>query len=392
MNNINESNKRTTASKILIAFTTTIFLILLILLHILSFSVSNQLPKNSEYRRSINSNGISFVMYENFRDISKSDVISISSELLPQKLENIFNYSEIKPVLVNENFFDLNNIFVGGSKITKTMIENKTKAIVISQNLALKLTLSGQSIGKTIKIQNNDFTIVGIYKSSDDFLSKISSDMYDRVYLPYTSNDEYEDIPIDVFSTTANSNSEKTLILMGIKNNEGMGYFYEDNAAKSNVIKNMPMLLYSFIMLFIVVLILKFLYKFTKSTIIHFKEKNEETYLLSTIKINWKWCVSRTIGIFGGLLVSIVMVLHLPFKFIIFQKYIPNDNIFDIEFYKSVFINDMQRKNSYISAGNNFYCNLYDNAFIVSVFFAVVILILLLIVMYLKNLKPKNGY
>ena len=172
----------------------------------ISITVTDEIPLVIEYDRSRLSPGITFATYEKLTGNSYKEDLSVYAGLDPVTLDKI---GEVKPVLVNENYFKVYGVHVGGSGFTDQHIRNHTPAIVISDKVAMKLSLDSNVIGQQITLYDTVFTIVGIYKMPDGFLSEISSDIYDRVYIPYTCYDDYSDISIDSIAATKGTYSEK---------------------------------------------------------------------------------------------------------------------------------------------------------------------------------------
>ena len=210
-----------------------LFLLLTTLFFYISITVADELPSIMEYNRSRLSSGIPFTTYDKLTIKSYKEDMSAYAELNPEILDEI---GEVKPVLVNENYFKVYGIHVGGSSITEQHIQNRVPAIVISDKVAMKLSLDGNVIGQQITLYGKDFTIVGIYKKPDGFLREISSDIYDRVYIPYTCYDNYADISIDSLAATKGTYSEKALSLLGLTETDTNFYIENDLATKHDII------------------------------------------------------------------------------------------------------------------------------------------------------------
>ena len=113
------------AGVLLILFGTLFFMI--------SINTADELPRILEYKRSRLSDGVTFSVYEKLPNESFTEKLAIDTELDTQTVDAL---GEVKPVLVNEYFFDTYGIAVDGSAITNYQITAHTPAAVISDRLA----------------------------------------------------------------------------------------------------------------------------------------------------------------------------------------------------------------------------------------------------------------
>lgn len=334
-----------------------LFLLLTTLFFYISITVADEIPSVMEYDRSRLSSGIPFTTYEKLTIKSYKEDMSVYAELNPEILDEI---GEVKPVLVNENYFKVYCIHVGGSGITEQHIQNHVPAIVISDKVAMKLSLDGNVIGQQINLYGKDFTIVGIYKKPDGFLREISSDIYDRVYIPYTCYDNYADISIDSLAATKGSYSEKTLPLLGLTETDTNFYIENDLATKQDIIANFPNLLIFVFTLILAIIIIKTLIRFIKQTYHKLHEDYQSFNLSVVLRHNWLYILSRFLMAVSLIAVPTVLVILFPPKLIIPPSYIPFDNIFDLKHYIEVFTSQIQQTNSNLPVGNNYLQHLFS--------------------------------
>ena len=158
-----------------------VFLLIGVIFFAASYTDAAEIPMLLEYSRSRLSPQITFTAYDRMPETNRGDELVVCGELEPQTVDGV---GEIKPVLVNENYFKVYNIHVGGSAITEEHIAGKTPAVVISDKTALAMSVDANVVGQTLSLWGRDFTVVGIYHQPSGFLREISSDVYDRVYLP----------------------------------------------------------------------------------------------------------------------------------------------------------------------------------------------------------------
>ena len=334
-----------------------LFLLLTTMFFYISITVAGEIPSVMEYDRCRLSSGIPFTTYEKLTIKSYKEDMSVYAELNPEILDEI---GEVKPVLVNENYFKVYGIHVGGSGITEQHIQNRVPAIVISDKVAMKLSLDGNVIGQQISLYDKDFTIVGIYKKPDGFLSEISSDIYDRVYIPYTCYDNYADISIDSLAATKGTYSEKTLPLLGLTETDTNFYIENDLATKHDIIAYFPNLLIFVFTLILSVTIIRILNRIIRQAYQKLHKDYQNNNLSVVLRSNWLYILSRFLIAVLLIAVPVVLVILFPPKLIIPPNYIPFDNIFDLKHYIEVFTSQIQQANSNLPVGNNYSQHLFS--------------------------------
>ncbi len=355
-----------------------IFFVLLLLFDCSICFTSIRLPDSVAYKRNGLSNGFTFDAYENLPMFESEVGLGLSAEL-----DNTFteNGVQFKPVLVNEFYLDLNNTYVAGSQITSEHIDSQIPVAVVSKDFIESQRLDVNAIGEKLDVFGEKYMIIGIYEESDGFLGKVSSDVYERVYIPYTCYENYRSISIDTVMSAQGSNSEKALYLLGLNNTNNTQYFYENYSDKRDVIYNFPTFFVSVLNLVSSVICLIIVLKLIKNTYLFIKKENRNRYTKELIIVNYKYFILRFCGIAGMIVSIILLVLFVPLRIVVFPKYIPNDNIFDFNFYTSTLIEDMQNKNSSLSLGNDYLCNLYDNTFLFAMLTIIVLFLLMIIIL-----------
>ena len=365
------------------------FLLFTAVFLLLSFNVVKEVPRVSEYSRSRLSEGITFATYEKLPNISYSKELSVCSELETQTVSDI---GEVKPVLINENYFNIYKIYVSGSKITKEHVTKKAPAIVISDKAALSLNLDKNVVGKTISLWDKEFTIVGVYKKPGGFLREFSSDIYDRVYVPYTCYKDYSKLPIDALAAPKSSYSEKGLPLIGITQTDKNFYIKNDLAVKHDIVSNFPILLISVINLIFVIFAIKIIANILSKSYHKLHKEYKREYFFALLRQNFLYLLPRFL--ISIILIAIPVTLFILFtpKLILPTSYIPYDNIFELKHYLLAFTNEMQLNNANLTVANSYYQNLsFNSIFILSIFLIIQIVLLIVISKHLiKKIKKKN--
>ena len=356
---------------ILLVIATVVFLLLAVLFTAISITVAQEIPRITEYSRSRLSSGLTFGTFERLDTFYTGD-LSVYAEFEPEQVERL---SEVKPVLVNENFFSVFNIAVDGSGITKQHVDDRLPAIVVSDRAALRMSLDGNVVGQKIKLYSKAFIIVGKYKTSDGFLSQISSDIYDRIYIPYTCYDDYADVSVDSFAAPTGSYSEKNLPILGLNESDTRFYIKNDLAVRHDIVAHFPVLLLSILSIIIAAICIKRLLKLTKSSFEKLRTEYENIHMKEVIRRNRGFIVLRLLGSVLLIGVPTALIILFPPKIIIPQN-VPYDNVFDVGHYIGVFKSQMQMYNSNLPAGNAYYVHLFFDAFLAEVVLLPVLIVL----------------
>lgn len=367
-----------------------LFLLSAVLFFAIAYSVAAEIPRVLEYDRSSLSNGLTFRSYERLPNIYYKDELAVSGELKPVKVENI---GEVKPVLVNEHFFEIYHIHVGGSGITAEQVNNKTRAVVISDKAALSLSLDGDVIGRTITLYGKDYTVVGIYQQPKGFLRESASDIFDRVYIPYTCYEGYADVPIDSFAAPKGVYSEKSIPLLGMTKSDTSFYIENDLVVKNEMIANFPHLFIAVIALAFAVFAFKMITRMTRRAYQKLHEDAQNDYGKKVLQKNWLYLLSRVL--LSLLLIAVPVTLWILFtpRLVLPPNYIPYDNIFDIKHYIEALIEHMQMTNAGIISGNRYFQCLCDHSvLILSILLCVLIVLMIVIRNQVKRLiRERNN-
>ena len=340
--------------------TVVFFLLLAAMFVTISVTAAREIPRVTEYSRSRLSAGLTFGVFERLDTFYMGD-LSVYAEFDPVQAEKL---GEVKPVLVNENFFTVYDIAVDGSGITEQHVEDHLPAIVISDQAALRISLDGNVLGQKVKLYGKTFIIVGKYKRPDGFLSEISSDTDDRVYIPYTCYDGYAAVSVDSFAAPADSYSEKNLPILGLNESDTHFYIKNDLAVRHDIIAHFPMVLLNVLSIMIAVVSLKQFIRLTKSTVGRLRSEYEDYHMKEVIRRNRGFIIVRLLCAIPLIGVPTALLVLFPPKIIIPQNYVPYDNVLDLGHYIGVFKSQMQMYNANLSAANTHYNHLFLGAFI----------------------------
>ena len=352
-----------------------ISLIVLALLIILSTYFNLALNKNVfnivEYKKiskslNTNDNSITFKDLNKVKEKYKEITFTGYKETLCN-VKNKYGNSpskkiKTKMVLTDENYFSLYPYkMIAGGKIDFLSVENGSKIAVISDVLANDLFKSTKVIGNIISLNDENYRIIGVYKENQSFTYSISEDGYERVYVPYTSyttKDKNESLFLDIFSTRETAKNTYKNINNNLSKTLG-GSLSLYNIVNYTTLKKISFQ-YTQIFYFIIgicgiIVLIKIALKYFKILAAFFKEKLKTNYF-SEILMNNKKEIFFTSSKVLLCLASIIIIFNLiKFNITIDNKYLPNDNAFDISFYRKTIIDNMQLKNANESGFSNVY-------------------------------------
>ncbi|GAE00886.1 hypothetical protein CBO05C_0576 [Clostridium botulinum B str. Osaka05] len=359
-------------TKIRLIVSSTVLLIMIIISNYLNLKVSENVSNIIEYKNKVSDNGITF---EELQKVKKQneDLELTGLKELPANTQNIYGVlpdKEIKTkmVLTDENNFILYpNKIIRGGKIDYLSVKNGDKIAIISDVLAISLFKNVDVIGNNININNEKYKIVGVYKSSKSLLYSASEDIYERVYVPYTSyksTTKDGKIYLDIIAAKETStNGEKSIynkLTKIVGDKLGMYCAYNYTVSKK-VIYEQIRILYFIIGTTVIVFLGVIMIRYIKKMIAFFKESMKDKYLKEVIKekpLEVKIILRR---IFFCLIVMIVIFNLIKFNIVFVDKYLPTENVFDIEFYRKAIIKDIQIANANEGGVSNVYNRYLSN-------------------------------
>ncbi|AJA48049.1 hypothetical protein CPAST_c19790 [Clostridium pasteurianum DSM 525 = ATCC 6013] len=352
-----------------------ISLIVLILLIILSTYFNLALNKNVsnilEYKKiskSLNTkdNGITFDDLNKVKEKYKELTFTGYKETLCD-VKNKYGNSpgkkaKTKMVLTDENYFSLYPYkMIAGGKIDFLSVENGNKIVVISDVLANDLFKSTKVVGNIISLNDENYKIVGVYRENQSFAYSISEDAYERVYVPYTSystKNKNESLFLDIFSTRETAKTTYKNINNNLSRTLGGGlslYNIVNYTTLKKISFQYTRIFYFIIGICGIILLIKIALKYFKSLAAFFKEKLKTNYFGEILRNNKKEIFFTSSKILLCLASIIIIFSLIKFNITIDNKYLPNDNIFEISFYRKTYFENMQLKNANESGFSNVY-------------------------------------
>ena len=314
--------------------------------------------------------------YEDFKDTSFCSELS----------EATVNNTKITPVLINHNYLKYNNISYTDEGITIVMEKEKSKTAVVSKTFGNKIADGKSPIGKTFKIDGERYRITGVYDDKKGTVNDFFKDNKERVYINYTSTDNYEKEKLTALSCVDGSNSRNQFYFLGFDN------FQKVNFDEKNLAVNDFTAIISFILTVITsVYLIRLWLNNLGSTYRFIKEKHNENYLGKFITSNLPSLIIRLI-IFLILPLAIFVLCYIALKdFHLVYNYIDKENLFSISHMLNTLSSTIQTEHSTLMGGNPYFLNLYNGTLVLGVIFLPIILLLFFFTYYLFNQVGKES-
>lgn len=303
------------------------------------------------------------------KDINKlSDRISFNKVSFCAELDETNAKEEtVLPVLTNEYYFEIYKQALNGNSITKENIENKDKVAVIGSCLALKLFFNTDAVGKTITLDNENYTVCGVIEESKGIIDSMSGDGKQRIYIPYTCYSGYENCEVNIISYDNQAFSAPLIEQMDLSR-----YHSTNFSEKSKVIKNFEHIIFLILFIALCFIALRLWYRICKRLAKDIKENLSENYFLNSLKTIPIKYILLTITAFGIPAVLLMIFFLSDFSIFIIPKYIPYDNIFDVSYYLNTIIENSNITNNLALTGDTFLVNLYSSSLLLLIWFVII--------------------
>ena len=247
---------------------------------------------------------------------------------------------------------------------------NALKVAIIGSSLALKLFFTTDAVGKKICIDGNQYTICGVICENESLINKFSTDDKQRVYVPYTTSENYGDRTVDMIVY------DNSVYTGAIVEQMDLPQYYSVNLNEKNqTLSSFEHILYLAIFIGFSIIALKLWYRFSRKFFEEIKENLKLNYFLKSLK-NIPLKYVALVLVFAGIPAVLLIAFNIcDFSIFIPSKYIPNDNIFDISNYLNVLVDNAQTLNSQSLTGNQMLVNLFSRTFTTSLWLTIIFLI-----------------
>lgn len=334
----------------------------------------NQLPSITQMNYNLKSDEKPLTVKDmnNLSDRISFNQVSFCAELDETNVKE----ETVTPVLTNEFYFEIYGQKLNGNSITEENIKNENKVAVIGSNLALKLFFNTNTVGKIITINDENYTVCGVFKEEENIINSISGDGKQRVYIPYTCYSGYENCNINILSYDNQAISAPLIEQMDLSQ-----YHSTNFSEKANVIRNFEHIIFLILFIALCIIALRLWYRICKKLIKDIKENLSENYILNSLKSIPIKYVLLAITAFGIPVVLLIIFFLSDFSIFIISKYIPYDNIFDVSYYLNTIIENSNMANNLALTGDTFLINLYSNSFSLLIWHVIIFAIIFIAVL-----------
>lgn len=313
-----------------------------------------------------------------------SKSMSFTSEADAIRIKDI----DVLPVYTTHSLLDLYESELIGESFTEDDVSTGAKKIIISDTLALKLFFNTYVVGEEFIINDESFIVSGVYENSTKLINKLSKDGKERIYIPYTCADSPVTLPIHTIVYDTKSSSAPIIEQMNLPH-----YHFTDFSEKSKVIENFEHIAFFIIFMGLCVVMIYLWYKLCKRFLADIRENLKEQYFFkSLLSVPLKYALLMVVGV-GIPALLLLIFLKSDFSIYIVAKYIPYDNLFDIEHYINCIIDNAHYMNNLSLVGNTYLPNLYANSFSVitwlTLIFFVLFVLLVANVFYIEKKMVK---
>lgn len=257
----------------------------------------------------------------------------------------------MKVVLVDEDYSSIYKYEMIEGRFPDEDSVRKGKAYaVISDQLALRLFMTLRVVGNEIEIMGEEYTIFGVYKSRSSVFWTLSGDGFDRVFIPYTAIDSYMELPVDIMALVKKQEqhiNDTKIRIDAITGQKVSSYEINDYTTSGVVSHQYFDLLVYIIGLAAILFTIVFLARYAAYLIRRCKKKLNSYYAGNLLKTDFKEILGLLSVFIAGIVVMALIANMIAFDFIVADKYIPDDNIFDTHFYISAAMKDSILANSY---------------------------------------------
>lgn len=354
-----------------------ITLVSLFLLTVLSFSLllyfSNSATSKfanvtqANYNLRSDDNPVTIGDFEELSERMSLDSVSFAYEAEEISVKDTI----ITPVYTTHNLFELYGIKLDGEVFSQDDVISVKKEVVISDTLALKLYFTTDVVGKEFVIHDEIFTVCAVYNDSENLIDKLSKDGKERVFIPYTCANTTTHLPIHTIVYDNDSFSAPLIEQMNLPQ-----YHFTNMNEKAKVVDTFIHIVYLVLYIGFCVVAMLIWFYLCKQIILDIRENLIINYFLkSLLSVPIKYFLLIVVGL-GVPAVLLFVFLKSDFSIYIISKYIPYDNLFDIQHYINCIIYNSHNMNNISLIGDTYLINLYESTFNVIIWLMIMFIML----------------
>ncbi len=283
-----------------------------------------------DYRLDLGDSRLEILIQENqkveYRKLKNSKSYGLYNLIvLNQKKQSIEGIDQsVRTIGTTSTYKQLEHLpMVSGAFFTNKAVQEERNVAVISDELSRRLFGSSMGKGNRLRLNEEVYEVVGVYKKYRRLRDYIVDDGYERIYIPITcaaiKDEPIRQIIIDDFS--GNIPNERDLNQMGISSKLNINSDQSRWLKKSQNIIELPIWILHLVM---IAGFVRYLYQSIRYSL-YMKREKQEKHLFLDLK-----CVG--IGATFILYIGIVVRMSLS-KIYIPSEWLPQDNLFDVVFY-----------------------------------------------------------
>jgi len=325
--------------------------------------------------------GISIKEYEKIKENYDEWEISAAIELqLTARTESGARSLDSKVLLTDEgykNFFPYINM-IKGSFLDKASCREGMSEAVVSSELARKLYMTDNINGNSIILGNKSYKIVGVYEANRGILFDLTDDIYERIFIPYSSYETEKSIDYLVANglkfKQGKVYSFEEVIDNSLRRRASSGFVIRDYNKYNVIIAQIEDILLFLLGLLCIIFLIRQIIMLIKKAVNFYKLKLRDAYLAELIRRNAILAISNIVMLISFVAVVVVIGRLIRFEFYIPDKYIPPENIFDIGFYIDQIKNSIKDSNSVFMINYVTFNALFQSSFRIALFIMVFII------------------
>ncbi len=240
-----------------------------------------------------------------------------------------------------------------GTFITEEAYQWGRNVAVISETLASKLFMSLNVIGNSIQIFDKEYTIIGLYKPPDSLVTLLGSDGLEQVYVPLSSHQEMSELPLKTVLIQSSSLAKEHFKESTLEDILVKKLHLDVGAYQIVIYDKMPVMLSQFqdILLFCLGLglaleMIKLLIRFWKRSASFVKINLENMYWRDFLRHHFFLCLRFFVISLVGIALVIFVLRFIEPRLWVPSRYLPQENIFDLEFYTNELKTAIQSHNA----------------------------------------------
>ncbi|MCX8131357.1 MAG: ABC transporter permease [Clostridia bacterium] len=283
----------------------------------------------------------------------KNGAVSVSTEVDSFLVKGDITLP-VKTKLTDSGYMNFSGIKVTrGSYFSADALIRGSNIVLISEKLAVRLFAGLDAVGNELELFGETYKIVGLYKENSGIFAILGSDGAERVYVPFTSRKNYENLRVDTmylkdasFENTGSRGNEVKKFLGEKLLVQPDLYNIKDYYGASAMVSQLESVFILAVGVWCVLMLASELINYLKYNFAVLRSRKKDHYFIGFIRRNILYICSiisgaAVFGISAALLIAAVKTgIYIP------TEYIPLNNVFDFGFYADKVIEAINNSNA----------------------------------------------